>query len=40
MTLLDHTRFTTHPDRDIVFVKNEGMNGLGGAYDYDSPTTA
>jgi len=27
----------THPDRDIVFIKNEGMNGLGGAYDYDSP---
>jgi hypothetical protein len=26
----------THPDRDIVFIKNEGMNGLGGAYDYDS----
>ena len=25
----------THPDRDIVFVKNEG--GLGGAYSYDSP---
>ena len=27
----------THPDRDIVFVKNDGMSGLGGAYDYDSP---
>ena len=24
----------THPDRDIVFIKNEG--GLGGAYSYDS----
>lgn len=28
----------THPDRDIVFIKNEGMSGMGGAYDYDSPT--
>jgi hypothetical protein len=27
----------THPDHDIVFIKNEGMNGLGGAYSYDSP---
>ena len=26
-----------HPDRDIVFIKNEGMTGLGGAYSYDSP---
>jgi hypothetical protein len=25
----------THPDGDLVFIKNEG--GKGGAYDYDSP---